>query len=259
MQPIILYDTPSKFPRKIWAPNPAKTRQVAQLDSPLLSSLMHANGRFCLSYKGLPYEVAWVEFKDIPSAMKAIGASPTAGGRYTLPVINDPNTGAIVSDSLTIAEYLDSTYPDKPIIPRGANVLMTTFEPTYCDVAYGKAVLFVVARTLAIQNESSREYFINTRLEMLGESSWEVVEKNAEQKWEDLKNGLDEVDKWYQKSGGKWIMGDTFSFADMVVACRTMWWNTILDDEKREELHSLNGGRWARVLAAVNAECGTDL
>jgi len=54
-------------------------------------------------------------------------------------------------------------------------------------------------------------------------------------------------------------MGDTFSFADMVVACRTMWWNTILDDEKREELHSLNGGRWARVLAAVNAECGTDL
>lgn len=200
-----------------------------------------------------------MEFKDIPSTLKAIGAPTTAGGRYTVPVINDPNTGAVVSDSLVIAEYLDKTYPEKPVIPRGANVLMAMFEPTYCDVAYGKAVNYIVTRTLTIQNESSREYFISTRLELLGASSWEVVEENAEQQWENWKNGLAEVDKWYQKSGGKWIMGDTFSFADMVVACRMIWWNLILDEEKRQELHSLNGGRWAQVLADVNAECGTDL
>ncbi|KAG1727810.1 hypothetical protein EDB19DRAFT_1929801 [Suillus lakei] len=220
MQPIILYDIPSKVPKDIWAPNPAKTR-------------------FCLAYKGLPYTIVWVEFKDIPMTMKRVGASTTEGGRYTLPVIKDPNTGVVVADSLAIAEYLDKTYPEE--------ASHTTRRQRYY-------------RTLEIQNNSSREYFVQTRLELLGETRWEAVTKsNVQQQWEDFKKGLDEIDKWYQKSGGKWIMGDTFSFADMVVACRTMWWNTIFDEEQLRELHSWNGGRWARVLADVNAECGTDL
>jgi len=191
--------------------------------------------------------------------MKGIGASPTDGDRYTVPVIKDPNTGAVVADSLAIAEYLDKTYPEKQIIPRGANALITTFEPTYCSVAYRKAAKYMLTKTLEILNDSSRENFIRTRLEMFGETRWEAMEENAQQQWEDWKKGLDEVDKWYQKSGGKWIMGDTFSFADMVVACRTIWWNAILDEEQLQELHSWNGGRWVRVLADVNAECGTDL
>ncbi|KAG2753173.1 hypothetical protein P692DRAFT_20722903 [Suillus brevipes Sb2] len=246
MQPIILYDIPSKAPNNIWAPNPAKTRPVAQ---------------FCLEYKGLPYTIVWVEFKDIPITMKCeVGASTTEGGRYTLPVIKDPNTGLVIADSLAIAEYLDKTYPEKPIIPRGANALMGLFEPAYCRVAYGKAVKLILTKTLEVMNDSSREYFIQTRLELLGETRWEAVsEENVQQQWEDFKKGLDEIDKWYQKSGGKWIMGDTFSFADMVVACRTIWWNTIFDEEQLRELHSWNGGRWARVLADVNAQCGTDL
>ncbi|KAG1841903.1 hypothetical protein DFJ58DRAFT_732251 [Suillus subalutaceus] len=92
MQPIILYDTPCKLPKKQWAPNPSKTR-------------------FCLGHKGLPYEVVWVEFCDIAATMKGIGASPTAGERYTVPVIKDPNTGAVVSDSHAIAKYLGRDLP----------------------------------------------------------------------------------------------------------------------------------------------------
>ena len=92
---------------------------------------------------------------------------------------------------------------------------------------------------------------------MFGKARWEDMAENSQQQWEDWKKGLDEVDKWYQKSGGKWIMGDTFSFADMV-ACRIVWWNAILDEEQLRELHSWNDGRWVRVLADVNAECGTD-
>ncbi|KAG0708474.1 hypothetical protein DFH29DRAFT_892791 [Suillus ampliporus] len=191
--------------------------------------------------------------------MEGIGASTTEGGRYTLPVIKDPNTGFVVADSLAIAEYLDKTYPEKPIMPRGAEALIGLFEPAYCSVAYGKAVDFILEKTLEILNDSSREYFIQTRLELLGEMRWEAVKEKAQHQWEDLKKGLDEIDKWYQKSGGKWIMGNTFSFADMVVACRTMWWNTIFGEEQRREFHSWNGGRWARVLTDVNVECGTDL
>ncbi|KAG1849933.1 hypothetical protein DFJ58DRAFT_716874 [Suillus subalutaceus] len=219
MLPLVLYDILSELPGNNWSANPAKP------------SLLRP--RFVLSYKELPFVTIWVEYSDISIAMKSIGAKPSKRRNGS----DDPNTGFVVADSLAIAEYLDKTYPEKPVIPRGANVLIGLFEPAYCSVAYGKA-----------------------RLELLGETRWEAVsEANVEQQWEDLKKGLDEIDKWYQKSGGKWIMGDTFSFADMVVACRTMWWNKIFDEEQLRELHSWNGGRWARVLADVNAECSTDL
>ncbi|KAG0708476.1 hypothetical protein DFH29DRAFT_482797 [Suillus ampliporus] len=213
MQPIILYDIPSKAPKNTWAPNPAKTR-------------------FCLSYKGLPYTTVWVEFEDIPKTMKGIGASTMEGGGYTLPVIKDPNTGLVVADSLAIAEYLDKTYPEKPVIPQGTNTLIALFEPAYCSIAHGKSYNFMLAKTFEILNDSSREYFVRTKLAFLGEMHWEALEETSQQQWEDLKKGLDEIDKWYQKSEGKWVMGNTFSFVDMVVACRTIWWNTIFDKEQ---------------------------
>ncbi|KAG1814943.1 hypothetical protein EV424DRAFT_1412828 [Suillus variegatus] len=65
--------------------------------------------------------------------MKDIGTSPTAGKRYTVPAIKDPNTGIVVYGSHAIAKYLDKTYPDKLLIPRGAHVLVETFETPYIN------------------------------------------------------------------------------------------------------------------------------
>jgi glutathione S-transferase len=243
MQPIILYDIPCKFPKKKWAPNPSKTR-------------------FCLGYKGLPYEVIWVEFCDIAATMKGIGASPTAGQRYTLPVIKDPNTDSVVSDSHAIAKYLDETYPDKPLMPHGTHVLIGTFETLFVNTVLMPSVKLLAVRTLEIQNDISREMFIESRLKMFRETRWEDMapEGKAQEMWATLKKGLGVVDGWYQKSGGRWIMGDTFSFADIAVASWTVvWWNAVLNEQECQELHALHGGRWARLLADVNTECSTDL
>lgn len=242
MQPIILYDIPCKLPKTIWAPNPSKTR-------------------FCLSYKGLPYEVVWVEFYDVAAAMKGIGASPSAGGRYTVPVIKDPNTGAMVSDSHAIAKYLDRTYPDKPLIPHGTHILMETFETLFINTVMTPSFKLLAVRTLEIQNDVSRGSFIESRLKMFRETQWEDMapDEKAQQMWAAFKKGLGVVGGWYQKNGGKWIMGDTFSFADIVVVSWMVWWNAILNEQERLEVHALNGGSWTRLLADVNAECNTDL
>lgn len=243
MQPIILYDIPSKLPKKKWAPNPSKTR-------------------FCLGHKSLPYEVIWVEFCDIAATMESIGASPTAGKRYTVPVIKDPNTGAVVSDSHAIAKYLDETYPsDKPLIPHGTHVLMETFETLFINTVMAPSFRLIMARTLEIQNDISREAFIKSRLKMARETRWEDMapEGKAQEMWAALKKSLGVVDGWYQKSGGRWIMGDTFSFADIVVASWLAWWNVVLNEQERREVNALHGGRWARLLADVNGECNTDL
>lgn len=242
MQPIILYDIPSKLSKKKWAPNPSKTR-------------------FCFGYKDLPYEVIWVEFCDIAATMKGVGASPTAGKRYTVPTIKDPNTGIVVSDSHAIARYLDETYPDKPLIPRGTHVLLETFETLYINTVMIPSFKLLATRTLEIQNDISRQVFIQSRLKMFRETHWEDMapEGKAQQMWAALKKNLDVVDGWYQKSGGRWIMGDTFSFADIVVVSWMVWWNAILNKQERQEVHTLHGGRWARLLADVNAECNTEL
>src|SRR5205807_8963152 len=140
---------------------------------------------------------------------------PTAGGKYTVPVIKDPNTGAVVSDSHAIAKYLDDTYPDKPLIPRGAHVLMQTFESLLMSIVLKPCYRLLAARTLELQKDTSREFFITTRLKIFRETSWGDVapEAKAREQWTALKKGLGEVDGWYQQSGGRWIMGDVFSFA----------------------------------------------
>ncbi|EGN93794.1 hypothetical protein SERLA73DRAFT_144791, partial [Serpula lacrymans var. lacrymans S7.3] len=101
-QPIILYDIPSTMPGKAFSSNTLKVR-------------------YCLGYKGLVFKTVWIEAPDIEERMKVIGAKPTrvksdGSDFYTLPVIEDPSTGAIVSDSLVIVEYLDKTYASTPAV-----------------------------------------------------------------------------------------------------------------------------------------------
>ncbi|KAJ7574088.1 hypothetical protein C8J56DRAFT_757479, partial [Mycena floridula] len=81
--------------------------------------------RYALNFKGLQYKTQWVEYCDIEQVSKALGAKPTdikaRKPLYTLPMIYDDSTGAMVTDSIAIAEYLDITYPEKSLLmPAGA-------------------------------------------------------------------------------------------------------------------------------------------
>jgi glutathione S-transferase len=67
--------------------------------------------RYCLRYKRIPFTTAWVELPDIAGLLQSKGITHPP---YTLPAIEDPNTGAFIMDSLAIATYLDETYPETP-------------------------------------------------------------------------------------------------------------------------------------------------
>ncbi|ETW81324.1 hypothetical protein HETIRDRAFT_426785 [Heterobasidion irregulare TC 32-1] len=69
--------------------------------------------RFALNMKALPYKTVWVEYPDIAGIREKLGAGPS-GTRadeplYTMPVIQDLATGAVVVDSFKIVQYLDTT------------------------------------------------------------------------------------------------------------------------------------------------------
>ena len=51
---------------------------------------------------------------------------------YTLPAIEDPNTGAFIIDSLAIATYLDDTYPNTPkVLTPAVRPLLEEFEHVF--------------------------------------------------------------------------------------------------------------------------------
>ena len=74
---------------------------------------------FALNYKKLPFKRIEVPFSAIEATAKSLGASPTGTWpngtpEYTIPILRDSDSGAVISDSVAIAEYLDKTYPDAP-------------------------------------------------------------------------------------------------------------------------------------------------
>ncbi|KAF9235126.1 hypothetical protein BU15DRAFT_89683 [Melanogaster broomeanus] len=223
MLPLVFYDIPSKLPGNYWTPNPVKPRLV-------------------LSYKGLPFETVWVEYPDIATKMQEIGASPGKGidgsDFYTLPVLSDPNTGAL---------YLDKTYPEKPVFPNDSMGLIDAFA----------GFNFPLLCTSQILNESSAEYFVRTRQEWLGQKFDEFSPEGPtrDAHWAEIEKSYDTIKTWYDGSDGKWLMGDTFSYADIIIASRLHWFQRVFQAEEWKRVCSLHDGKWENLLADVEKEC----
>ncbi|EGN96317.1 hypothetical protein SERLA73DRAFT_186005 [Serpula lacrymans var. lacrymans S7.3] len=240
-QPIILYDIPARVPGITFSGNPIKAR-------------------YTLAYKGLAFKTVWIEAQDIEERMKAIGAKPTkrkpdGSDCYTLPTIEDPSTGAVVSDSFAIAEYLEETYPSKPtVFPHNTRALISIFDSTFMNTISPVFAVFyaVVAPKVHPQNGE----FIKKQVEVNFGTKWEdlsPIGPKREADWQNIKAGLGVIDGWYSKSGGKWIMGDTFSYADMIVGAWMRCFSVSLDKEQWEEMKSWNGGRWGDIVEEIDA------
>ncbi|KIM41190.1 hypothetical protein M413DRAFT_445891 [Hebeloma cylindrosporum] len=197
---IIFYDIPCTLPNNSWSPNTLKTR-------------------YTLNFKGIPYETVWVEYPDIEPLCKKLGIPPTSkkedgNEHYTLPAIHDPSTGAYLSDSILIAEYLEKTYPDTPqVFPHHTIALQATFAEAFWD-SIGIARDFIIPAAYTRLNPRSQEYFRRTK--SFGKSIEDRTPKgeDAIAKWEQFRGGLGRVDKWYAKSDGKgaFLMGETLSW-----------------------------------------------
>ncbi|KAG1727812.1 hypothetical protein EDB19DRAFT_2028118 [Suillus lakei] len=235
MLPLVLYDVLSELPGNNFSPNPAKTR-------------------FILSYKDIPFVTLWAEYSDISIAMKSIGTKPNKRRDgtevHTVPVLSDPNTGALITDSLEIASYLEKTYPEKPIFPNNSESLIRAFDSAYMNLII-PAIRTTFLRTTEILSPASAKFFIGVRSVDVP-LPWDAT---RDEDWELLEKGYNTAYEWYQKSDGKWIMGDTFSYADIIVACWLLAYKRVLKEDEWARISSWNGGKWAQVLADVEKEC----
>ncbi|TFK52677.1 hypothetical protein OE88DRAFT_1628258 [Heliocybe sulcata] len=244
MSEIVLYDIPRKdLESGPWSPNTLKTRQA-------------------LKFKGLPYKTVWVEYPDIASVCQKIGATstkttPDGNPLYTVPTIYDPATERAVSDSYTITEYLDATYPSTPrLIPVGTEGLQAAFYAAFQDAGFFKLIPAFAPLIGTLLNPPSAEYFYGNTGRKEALAPWRPEDPNRDEFIQAGKQGFDVIAGWYEKAGeGKlFIMGDTPSWADIVVASYFASVRNIFGRNSKEwkEITTWHDGRWEKLLAVLD-------
>ncbi|KAH6902414.1 hypothetical protein BKA70DRAFT_1306840 [Coprinopsis sp. MPI-PUGE-AT-0042] len=247
---IIFYDVACSGPQRTLSPNTWKTR-------------------LSLNYKGLPYTTKWIDFPDIRALYDEVGAEPHTGflgtPEYSLPLIVDDSTGARVGESLAIAKYLDVTYPDTPqLVPNAEDGGMEKQAAFVKELEMGlvQAALPLIFRQ-GFDNGNltprGREYIARTRvpfLAMMGHNvtSADELQISPEEKdvhWGKLRDFFGVMS---EKFGGEgkfsWLMGDTISFADLVMGSWLLSQRGLWGENSKEwnEMMSWNGGKWAEVI-----------
>ncbi|GJF00673.1 glutathione S-transferase [Phanerochaete sordida] len=186
-QHIVFYDIPSKDKTSPtpWSPNPWKIR-------------------YALNLKGLKYKTEWLEYPDIEPTMKRLGGVPTdknpdGSDFYTLPMIYDPNTKAVVVNSATIAKYLDDTYPDTPrLFPAGSDA----FQAAFLDTAWASVGVHIfMISILESANHMfprSHAYFRETREATYGDKLENLA---SEDEWKAVETGLTKWRGYFEANG----------------------------------------------------------
>ncbi|KAF8157811.1 hypothetical protein B0H34DRAFT_706156 [Crassisporium funariophilum] len=243
---ITFYDIPSSLAINAWSPNTWKTR-------------------YCLNYKGIPYKTEWVEYPDIEAHCIKLGIAGTGtkadgSAMYTLPAIHDPSTGKYISDSVVIAEYLEKQYPNTPsLFPHGTEGLQNAFAEAYAN-QLEPLWQFILPATCLKLNPPSEAYFRRTREQSFGKKLEDLVPKGQAwaEEWAKVQDGLGKVDAWLSKdSGGQrkgpFVLGDTISWGDLVIASYTIWLKIVWGENSKEwkDISGWHGGRWVKLVDAL--------
>ncbi|KAG1849946.1 hypothetical protein DFJ58DRAFT_794525 [Suillus subalutaceus] len=202
LKPIIFYDIPNVVQNEPWSPNTMNTR-------------------YCLTFKGLPFQTVWLEFPEIRPFYEQHSLVPTT---------------SLIKDSFAIAQYLDEQYPDTPkVLPNGTAALVHVFQTAFYNAVKGTSLLagFRGAQKL---NPESKEYYIRTCEERFG-IPWEqfAMHEKREEQWDALRVAYNTMDGWYATSSGQFILGDTPCFADFMVAGLCNYIRYCFENEEWEE------------------------
>lgn len=249
---IVLYDIPRNDSQcKSWSSNCWKARYGSPNTRYTVAEEID---RFTLNFKGLPYTTEWVEYPDIAAVCRKLGAQPTSTQqdgtpKYTLPMIYDPSTEAIVTESSAIAKYLDKTYPDTPtLFPEGLNGFQAVSLDTIGPMFAGAFRPFLLSRICGHLNEASAVYFRTTREAAFGKR---LEELKTEEQWQKVVAALERLRGYYSANGnGRELLlaGDRVTFCDLQVASIFKWAKITCgeDSEDWKRVMSLHGGHWAR-------------
>ncbi|TFK65922.1 hypothetical protein BDN72DRAFT_844970 [Pluteus cervinus] len=240
---ITLYDVPNHSPQP-WVPNSWRVR-------------------FILNHKRLMYRTQWVQFPDVETTLRGIGALPSSwrsDGRpvYALPAIVDPtldpSSPKVLSNLNQIVEYLEATYPARPVFPEGSRALQGLFV-WHIQEIFVKPLLPIMI-PLSHQNlpEHSQIYFRNNPSQSpFGPvpTTTMILPEQRERAWSIAKEQFDllatMLDKNRGDGDGVVAMGTEVSYADFALCAVLIWIERVDTRDGWTRVRSWNGGRWARL------------
>ncbi|KAI1502968.1 hypothetical protein F5X99DRAFT_377173 [Biscogniauxia marginata] len=235
-QPVVLYDIASGPPVTAFAPNPWKAR-------------------YALNFKGINYRTEWVDLPDVASVRKSLGAKPVRyfdDGEpfYTLPVLKDTSTDALVGDSFDIATYLDKTYPNgHKLFPPSTVSLHVAFNAQVDAIFSANAILFLDGMLLNPETAEASKAEFCRRMRV---KHWDELTVRGEERaktLENLKNGLAELAKVFERTEGPFLEGETPMYADFIVGGWLMMLSKCLAEW--DQVSSWQGGIWGKLHEAL--------
>jgi glutathione S-transferase len=159
--------------------------------------------KYALKHKGFDLDVVPGGFTKIPER--------TGGKTERLPAIVDD--GKWVLDSWGIVEYLDETYPDRPmLIPHPSVAIMTrALDAWFWSVATGPWMRCNCVNYRDLANPEDHEYITYSREKMLGKTLEEM-----QHGWEDRLAGISASLEPLRIAlrEAKYLGGDTPNYAD---------------------------------------------
>ncbi|KAF8917269.1 hypothetical protein CPB85DRAFT_1215425 [Mucidula mucida] len=234
---ITLYDLPSTLPGNAWSPS---TWIV----------------RYALNIKNIPHKTQWVNYPEIEPICKEIGAAPTGvrpdgSPRYTVPVIRDDATGAVISESVVIIEYLDKTYPDTPtLLPPGTKALHLAFRAAAAN-QIPPLRQFIITPSYYQMTLPNRAYYDK---QLAGAAPESLLPKEEQKvvEWAKAQEALGKIGAWIEPKD-KYVMGDKISYADLLTAAFLRWTRVSLGEDSQEwkDITSWHDGRWGRLMGEL--------
>jgi glutathione S-transferase len=153
---------------------------------------------------------------------------------------------------LTIAKYLEKTYPDTPILfPPRTLALLSAFHVAYFQTVHSQLWNLVCCAVCYRLNPRSQEYYRRTREESEGKKLEEI---RGEQEWAEAESAFGKLDSWMNMNGEgqeDYVMGEGVCYADVQIAGALMWAKTALGADSKEwaRMCSWHGGKWKRIVA----------
>jgi glutathione S-transferase len=161
------------------------------------------------------------KFPDLklPSGLVPGESASGSKSKYTVPAIQHVPTNTYMMDSVPIAQFLESTYPDPPV-PLTSE-LGREIEAK-ARAAVGKAFhTSVTPREIGILSPRAQEYFRRTREASLGHRLEDLLDPDKEeQAWDAVGDGMRAVGELMQthKADGPFVLGAQPSGTDFFIA-----------------------------------------
>lgn len=201
----------------------------------------------------------WVEYPDIESVCRKIGAAPTysPAAPYTFPVIHDPAHNAVISESIEIARYLDKTYPGTTPLLDGSQALQEAFQTAIMKTAMEPSFLIMLPLSCAKLNPVSEAYFRNDRERKFGMKLEEFspVGATRDGHWKNLRDQYGIISSWLDKNeNGAFVMGEHISYADVTIAAPLIWMRTTfgVDSAEWKDILTWQNGRWVGFMKEIS-------